>query len=104
MASLAIGAHYGVASAADAIAVKMSDTTGRVVHAAVIGAFDWVIGAVSKSGKPSIANLSFSIPGEDPLDQAVKAVIDAGIHVTTSAGNLHTDACHDSPGRSELIY
>ena len=104
MASLAIGAHYGVASAADAIAVKLSDNPGQEPYAAIIGAFEWVIGAASKSGKPSIETVSFTVRANDVLDEAVNAVIAAGIHVTAPAGNYHTDACDSSPGLSELIY
>jgi ribosomal protein S11 len=103
MASVAIGAHYGVASAADAIAVKTSDNRSTT-YAAIIAALEWVIHAASKSGKPSIANLSWVVRANDTVEQAVKAVIDAGIHITTAAGNTHTDACRVSLSRGELIY
>jgi cerevisin len=102
MASVAIGTNYGVASAANAIAVKISDGF-PIRSAAVIGACDWVMHAASTSRKPSVANMSFHVKKNDAMEQAVKAVIEAGIHVTASAGNKHINACDSLPGRSELL-
>jgi len=41
-------------------------------------------------------------PGEtsDAMDSAVKALVDAGVHVVGSAGNYLGDACRNSPARA----
>ena len=87
VASLAVGTHYGLATAAKVIAVKVWDkpAEGRISN--VIAAFEWIVDQVSKSKKPSVVNLSISHAPNQALRKAVSAAIEAGIHFVGSAGN-----------------
>jgi hypothetical protein len=64
-------------------------------------AFEWIVGAVSRSGKPSIVNLSLTLKHDEALNRGVSAAIAAGIHFVGAAGNMHKDASLRFPGGSE---
>ena len=40
----------------------------------------------------------------DPVDDAVDAAVEKGVHFTISAGGSNSDACNYSPAASELRY
>jgi subtilisin family serine protease len=37
------------------------------------------------------------------MDAAVNALVDAGVHVVTAAGNENVDACTESPARASKV-
>jgi len=98
-ASTAVGAKYGVAKAANIIAVKVLSDDGDGAYSDIIAGIDWVIDAVAKSGKPSVVNMSLGGVANDAVDQAVKTAIASGIHFAVAAGNDGKDASGSSPAR-----
>jgi serine protease len=63
----------------------------------VLAGLDWVL---SNHVRPAVVNLSLSGPGSELLDNAVTALVDAGLTVTVAAGNNGVDACAYSPARA----
>jgi len=60
----------------------------------VIAGLNWL---ASNRVLPAVANLSFGLPYDPALNQAVANVINAGVTVTASSGNADVDACQVSP-------
>jgi serine protease AprX len=86
------GTTKGVAPAVDLVSVKVLDGTGTGSTSNVIMAIDWVI-QNKEDYNIQVANLSIGHPAfesytADPLCQAVRAMVDAGIVTVVSAGNL----------------
>jgi aqualysin 1 len=102
VAATAVGASYGVAKAARAIAVRVLDCRNIGTTSSLIAGVDWV---TKHHIKPAVANMS--IGGRNPsqaLDRAVAKAIAAGVTFVASAGNHNTNACNYSPGRvAEVI-
>jgi Subtilase family len=91
-----------LATQADVIAVKIwddSEVGGYLSDA--IEAIKWIMEVVEHSGRPSIANLSWTVPHDDQLSEAANAAIQAGIHFAGSAGNRPQEASLRFPGASE---
>ncbi|KAJ7496681.1 peptidase S8/S53 domain-containing protein [Mycena latifolia] len=107
---------YGVAKAANVIAVKvlgsngsgsMSDVVAGVVFAtreatAKAAAAKAEYKATGKTAhKGSVANMSLGGGKSPTLDRAVNAAVDAGMHFAVAAGNDNRDACNYSPAAAE---
>ncbi|KAJ7188904.1 serine-type endopeptidase [Mycena filopes] len=107
---------YGVAKAANVIAVKvlgsngsgsMSDVVAGVVFAAEAAqakakAADAEVAATGKTAhKGSVANMSLGGGKSPALDRAVNAAVDSGLHFAVAAGNDNRDACSYSPAAAE---
>jgi subtilisin family serine protease len=103
-ASTAVGAQYGIAKAATVVAVKVLGANGNGAYSDIIAGIEWVMNAASKSGKPSIANMSLGGSASESMDQAVKNAIAAGVHFAVAAGNAAMDADGTSPARGEDLY
>jgi len=103
---------YGVAKAAELVAVKvlgsngsgsMSDVVAGVVWAAEQAAAakkaaDAEVAATGKTKhKGSVANMSLGGGKAKSLDEAVDAAVAAGLHFAVAAGNDNKDACNYSP-------
>ncbi|KAJ7750046.1 peptidase S8/S53 domain-containing protein [Mycena maculata] len=110
-------AKYGVAKAANVIAVKvlgsngsgsMSDvvegvnfaTESALTKAQAAKAEEAATGKAS-THKGSVANMSLGGGKSRALDQAVNAAVDAGLHFAVAAGNDNRDACNYSPAAAE---
>ncbi|EIM80732.1 subtilisin-like serine protease [Stereum hirsutum FP-91666 SS1] len=107
---------YGVAKAANVIAVKvlgsngsgtMSDVVSGVVFAAdsavkkAAAALAELKATGSTKHKGSVANMSLGGGKSRALDQAVNGAVDAGLHFAVAAGNDNRDACNYSPAAAE---
>jgi cerevisin len=107
---------YGVAKAANLVAVKvlgsngsgsMSDVVGGVVWAATKAkeAMDAAKAEFAATGrtkhKGSVANMSLGGGKSPALDQAVNRAVDSGMHFAVAAGNDNRDACGYSPAAAE---
>jgi uncharacterized metal-binding protein len=88
---MAIGAKYGVAKKANAIAVKVIQKADGSISDCVAG-IEWSVQAALDSKRPSIVNLSLDGPPNESLSMAASAGIRAGVHFTACAGNNHADA------------
>lgn len=107
---------YGVAKAANVVAVKvlgsngsgsMSDVVAGVVWAAEQAAAAATAAAqeLASTGKTkhkgSVANMSLGGGKAKSLDDAVNAAVEAGLHFAVAAGNDNKDACNYSPAAAE---
>ena len=105
VAGAVAGTTLGVAPDAEIVDVKMVECRRmRGTIDAIVRGAKWVLAdAARHPDRRAIANWSFiadtasSLPA---LDAAVKELLDAGIPVVVSAGNLETDACHVSPANA----
>ncbi|KAF7310691.1 hypothetical protein HMN09_00612000 [Mycena chlorophos] len=107
---------YGVAKAANVIAVKVLGSNGSGSMSDVIGGVEFATMAalqkkaqaeaeVKATGKTahkgSVANMSLGGGKSDALDRAVNAAVDKGLHFAVAAGNDNRDACNYSPAAAE---
>ncbi|KAJ7485706.1 peptidase S8/S53 domain-containing protein [Mycena latifolia] len=107
---------YGVAKAANLIAVKVLGSGGTGYMSDVIAGVGFALrSALDKAEiakaeyratgktthKGSVANLSLGGGKSSALDRAVNAAVDAGLHFAVAAGNDNDDACNYSPGAAE---
>jgi serine protease len=74
--------------------VRVLDCSANGTTSGVIAGLNWL---AANRVLPAVANMSFGLPYSAALNQAVDAVISAGVTVTVSAGNDGTDACLVSP-------
>lgn len=101
IASIAVGAHYGVASAATVIAVKVLEDTGNGRESDLLAGNEWSVKAALKHKRSSIVNMSVQTAPNDTLWAATVAGIKAGVHFTSGAGNHHVDASTIFAGQGE---
>ncbi|MEE1753697.1 S8 family peptidase [Streptomyces sp. SP18CS02] len=95
------GRTYGVAKAAELVAVRVLDCNGSGSTAGVIAGVDWV---TANAVKPAVANMSLGGGANTSLDNAVKKSIASGVSYAVAAGNgnflgLPVNACNSSPAR-----
>jgi subtilisin family serine protease/subtilisin-like proprotein convertase family protein len=90
------GSRYGVAKAAQVVAVRVVNCKGDGTVEGIIAGVDWV---TANAIKPAVANMSLGVAPNPALDAAVQTLIDSGVTLAASAGNDHTDACSQSPAR-----
>ncbi|RGB31541.1 peptidase S8/S53 domain-containing protein, partial [Rhizophagus diaphanus] len=99
VASVAAGNTVGVARKANIIDVRVLNAKGEGSTANMIEGLSFVIDQ-HKNGKNknSVINMSLGVvPVSRALNDVVKEVTDAGIHIAVSAGNDSKDACGQSP-------
>jgi subtilisin family serine protease len=95
-AGTAVGRTYGVAKAANVVAVKVLGATGSGTWADVAAGIDWV----AANGIPFKSVASLSLGGGGPqqvVTTAVNNAVASGISVVVAAGNANSDACGYSP-------
>ena len=94
------GATYGVAKQATVVALRALDCDGKGQESDFIKALQWVVD--HKPAGPAVVNISAGSEARSaPLDDAVAAVIKAGVPVVISAGNDDVNACAASPARTK---
>ncbi|KAJ7071284.1 peptidase S8/S53 domain-containing protein [Mycena amicta] len=113
---VSIGRPYGVAKAANVIAVKVLGSNGSGSMSDVIGGVNFATAAAlakkakaeaefkatgKTAHKGSVANMSLGGGKSDALDRAVNAAVDKGLHFAVAAGNDNRDACNYSPAAAE---
>ncbi|KAI0753438.1 peptidase S8/S53 domain-containing protein [Daedaleopsis nitida] len=107
---------YGVAKAANVIAVKVLGSNGSGTMSDVVGGVVWAaeqaaakaqaaLEEFKKTGKTShkgsVANMSLGGGKSRALDDTVNKAVDAGMHFAVAAGNDNRDACNNSPAAAE---
>ncbi|GBC09662.1 hypothetical protein RclHR1_09010015 [Rhizophagus clarus] len=98
VASVAAGKTVGVARKANIIDVRVLSYKGGTTTDLIEGLSFVIHKHKNSKYKNSIVNMSLNvIPPSRALNNVVKEVTDAGIHMTVSAGNFETDACGQSP-------
>ncbi|MDT0342472.1 S8 family peptidase [Streptomyces litchfieldiae] len=97
VAGTVAGASYGVAKAADIVAVKVLDNAGSGTIETVVAGVDFVTG---DADGPAVANMSLGGGASAALDTAVRNSIAAGVTYAVAAGNDYgDDASASSPAR-----
>ncbi|CAE7704078.1 SP2, partial [Symbiodinium microadriaticum] len=91
------GITYGVAKEANLIAVKVLSDAGSGSTSGVIGGIDWVTEQSQTTGRKSVANLSLGGGFSQTQNDAIEALVAAGVSVAVAAGNDDSDACNYSP-------
>lgn len=96
VATTIAGSTYGVAKAANIVAVRVLNNSGSGTTAGVIAGIDWV--TANHSG-PSVANMSLGGGASTAIDRAVANSIASGVTYAVAAGNSNTNASSTSPAR-----
>ncbi|KAM6493468.1 serine protease [Amanita muscaria] len=99
-AGVAASYNYGVAKAANLIAVKAFADDGDGLASDIIAGMEWVQSQAASSNRPSVASMSFTNEPSTAIDKAVASLTSNGIHVVVSAGNDGIDASNTSPARA----
>lgn len=99
VASLAVGAKYGVAKKANLFSVKVLDCSGSGSYSGIISAIDRITNNAKARGKISVVNMSLGGPGSTALDTAITNSINTGVYYVVAAGNSNANACNYSPSR-----
>ncbi|WOO80552.1 Subtilisin-like protease [Vanrija pseudolonga] len=102
-------AKYGVAKAAEIVAVKVLRSNGSGSMSDVVKGVLWAAKDAEKQKKAggtkhkgSVANMSLGGGKAQSLDDAVDAAVESGLHFAVAAGNDNRDACTFSPAASKL--
>lgn len=94
---------FGVAKAANVIAVKVLGADGSGATSDIIDGIQFAMTSAQQSGKPSVISMSLGGGVSRALDQAVTAAVGAGVHVVVAAGNESADANTSSPARAPAV-
>lgn len=106
VAGTAAGTKFGVAQAANIIAVKVLGDDGSGSSADTIAGMNWIINRHDKRKndpgfKGSVMSMSWGLQGTArAVDQVVLMASEAGIHISVAAGNDGTDACLSTPSHN----
>lgn len=101
VAGIAGGEIWGVAKAANLIAVRVADCNGNGFGSNALAGIDWI---TNNHDKPAVVNMSFGWPvdpdeSDTPIETAVKNSIDEGIFYAGATDNRRIEACGDFPSR-----
>ena len=96
VAGTVAGTTYGVAKAADLVAVRVLDCAGRGWMSDVVVGLNWVM-TDHAAGVPAVVNMSIGGSYSQSVNTAVSAAVADGITVVVAAGNNSEDACDYSP-------
>ena len=101
VAGTVAGANYGVARLATVVGVRVLSCSGSGYTSDVIEGLNWIAANHSSNypGRRGVANMSLGGGATKSLDDAVDAVINAGVPVVVAAGNDNFDAQYYSPAR-----
>jgi len=99
VAGTCIGTTFGVAKRANAISVIIIDNESRITASNAIAGLGYVFREASVNRRPAVVNASwgFMNPNYRPLEDAIRQLIQAGIHVVAAAMNLNIDAANFLP-------
>ena len=68
-----------------------------------ISAMDWVAGAAKRSGRPSVASMSFGGDTNDAVNTAATNLVSSGVTSVVAAGNENNDAAKSSPASAPSV-
>ncbi|KAF8705477.1 peptidase S8 family, partial [Rhizoctonia solani] len=96
-AGTAAGSGFGLATAANIIAVKVCSDAGECATSDIVAGVNYVVSRAASSGRPTIATMSLGGDIDSAIDSAVSSAISRGIHFTVAAGNENQNAANVSP-------
>ncbi|KAG8731340.1 subtilisin-like serine protease [Ceratobasidium sp. 423] len=94
---------FGVAKAANVIAVKVLGADGSGATSDIVSGIQFAMQAAAASGRPSVISMSLGGGVSRALDSAVTTAVGAGMHVVVAAGNEAADANTSSPARAPAV-
>jgi len=94
---------FGVAKAANVIAVKVLSADGSGATSDIVSGIQFAMASAAASGKPSVISMSLGGGQSRALDNAATAATAAGVHVVVAAGNESADADTSSPARAPAV-
>lgn len=94
---------FGVAKAANVIAVKVLGADGSGATSDIVDGIQFAMQSAAASGRPSVISMSLGGGVSRALDSAVTAAVGAGMHVVVAAGNESADANTSSPARAPAV-
>jgi subtilisin family serine protease len=94
------GNTYGIAKKCTLIAVKVLDRNGSGTVAGVVDGINWT----ANHGRGTLATANLSLGGgfSQASNNAVDAMVTAGVFTAVAAGNSDANACNYSPASSPL--
>lgn len=95
--------NYGLAKKTRLVAVKVLACNGSGSYSGVIAGLEYVLKTSKRSKIPSVANMSLGGPKSKILNEALKELVDNGVHVIVAAGNENSDACNTSPASEPSV-
>ncbi|KAF8757776.1 peptidase S8 family [Rhizoctonia solani] len=98
-AGTAAGSGFGLATAANIIAVKVCSDAGECATSDIVAGVNYVVSRAASSGRPTIATMSLGGDIDSAIDSAVSSAISRGIHFTVAGGNENQNAANVSPAR-----
>ena len=104
VAGTVMGSTYGVAKAAKVSGLRVLDCGGSGYTSNIIAGLNWIRTnhASVGGGGPGVVNMSLGGYGYSKgMDDAINALVDAGISVVVAAGNSDDDASFYSPAGIE---
>lgn len=104
VASVVGGANFGVAKAAELIAVKVINRRGRAWASNIVEGLNYVAQQKRKNPEtPMVVTMSMAASGLTFfVTTAVSRAVRDGVVVVVAAGNRNNDACNYSPANAEL--
>jgi len=101
-AGTAAGARFGLAKAANLIAVKVLNAGGSGSYAGIIAGIQYVSNTHQSSGRASVASMSLGGTADGGMNAAVRASIAVGVCYSIAAGNSNGNACNFYPASEPL--
>jgi len=99
--------NYGVAKKARILSVKVLDDDGGATTATVLKGIEYVVNDAKtrkvRCKKGLVANISLGGTFNKAINDAVKAIVDAGVFVAVAAGNEGEDAEGVSPASEPSV-
>ena len=93
---------YGVMKEAQLVGVSVLDGSGTGLYSTMAAGLTWALQHYHRSKTTAVINMSVGGPQSDFMNNAVNAVVSAGLPVVVAAGNNGKDACATSPASASL--
>jgi subtilisin family serine protease len=105
VSGICCGSSKGVAKEATIIAVRIFDCGNVGPLSQVLEGINYIIStSKSRGSRRAVVNMSFGGSRSSILDDAIKALHDANVAVSASAGNEVSNACEISPAGSPFAF
>jgi len=101
-AGTAAGARFGIAKAANLVAVKVLNAGGSGSYSGIITGIQWVTNRYQTNERPACASMSLGGTADGGMNAAVRASINAGIPYSIAGGNSNGNACNFYPASEPL--